>query len=450
MINGFLEKVPEHKPIPGTIKFFIAPHAGYIYSGQTAAYDYRLIKGNHYDSVIIIGPYHSALFHGASIWKSGLWQTPLGDVAIDEELAQAIANENPDFQFTENAHLAEHSLEAQVPFLQKVLTNFKIVPILISDPSPDNYKALAQAVYKNIQGKSVLVIASSDMSHYYEDSIARTMDSTTLGFLKDQNAVGLSTALNAGKGELCGQAAVLTLLEISHLMGNTHLEVLNYSTTADTTGDRSRVVGYGASVIYQDSAPQASVKTEKVQAKSLTPEEKHELLKIARNTVENFVENGNIYQPSENDPVFKEDRAAFVTIMEKGRLRGCIGSLTAREPLAVAVRNMAIQAASEDPRFQPVQKEELKDLEFEVSVLSAPVKIKSADEIILGKHGVIVNQAGHSGVFLPKVGEEFDFDKTKFLNELCSQKAGLPDSCWQDPATDLYIFTAEEFSEKDS
>ncbi|PIU40007.1 MAG: hypothetical protein COT00_03980 [Candidatus Omnitrophica bacterium CG07_land_8_20_14_0_80_50_8] len=441
MIDGFLAKVPAKNKIQDPIRILILPHAGYIYSGQTAAYGCRLIADGPYDTVILIGPYHKALFHGASIWKSGAWQTPLGSVPVDAELARAIANESPDFIYTEEVHLDEHSLEVQVPFLQKVLKNFKIVPILISDPSPKNYPSLAQAIYKHIQDKQTLIIVSSDMSHYYEDTVAQTMDSRTLGFLKDQDVHSLSNALDAGTSELCGQAAVLTALEVSRLMGGTRLEVLNYSTTADTTGDRLRVVGYGASVILQTPSERTP------SGSTWSDNQKKELLDIAGRTVRSYVTDGTVYQPDKSDSMFKENRAVFVTLRKKGQLRGCIGRLIAQEPLDLAVRNMAIEAASQDPRFGPVQKDELKDLSFSVSVLSPPIKINGVDEIVLGKHGVIVRQGGHSGVFLPQVAEELAYNKEIFLNELCSQKAGLPEHCWQDPTVDLYVFTADEFGE---
>lgn len=449
IIDGFLSKVPRQPKIQGQIKILILPHAGYVYSGQTAAYGYQLIEGADYDTVILIGPYHRAFFHGVSIWKSGLWKTPLGEVPVDSDLAGILFKENAGFQFTQNAHSAEHSLEVQLPFLQKVLKKFKIVPLLINDPSPENIKLLAESIYKNIQGKKVLIIASSDMSHYYPEATAREMDYRTLELLKGQDSLGLAHAMDARTGELCGQAAVMTALEISRLMRNTTLHVLNYTTTADSTGDRTEVVGYGASVIFKEDQvePATSQPEELSQTWSGSEEQKKILLRLARQTVETYVTTGSVYPLNPNDLLLKEKRAAFVTIRKHTRLRGCIGNLNSLEPLGFAVRDMAIQAASQDPRFGPVQKEELKDLNYEISVLSFPVRVKNADEIQLGKHGVIVRQGNRSGVFLPKVAEELGTNKEGFLKELCVQKAGLPENCWQDPQTDLYVFTADEFGE---
>ncbi len=432
MIDGFFSKVPPQKPLDGKLVALIAPHAGYVYSGQTAAYSYRLLAGSHYDTVVLIGPYHRAFFPGASIWGSGIWKTPLGEVAIDEELARAIITENSVFEFTDDAHLAEHSLETQVPFLQKSLENFKIVPILVSNPSPENTERIAKAVFKNIKGKKALIIASTDMSHYYADNTARKMDRLTLDLIQKKDSGGLLREMKLKNSELCGEAAVLTVLEIAKLMGGAKVQLLHYSNSGDTTRDKARVVGYGALAIYQTG---------------LNAAQKKELLSIARQTVETYVKTGQILEPNVTEAVLKEDRGVFVTLKKEGQLRGCIGTILPKEPLYLAVRNMAIQSAVDDPRFRKVDTSELKDLSYEISVLSVPKRVPSAEHIVLGKHGVILKKASRQGVFLPKVAEETAWDKEAFLGELCSQKAGLPWDCWKDPATELYTFTAQEFGE---
>ncbi len=444
LVDDFLSKAPSENKNKGELVCLILPHAGYIYSGQTAAFGYKLLAGRAFDTVILIGPYHKALFEGASIWRAGSWQTPLGEVPVDADLADSIIKEDEAFGFSQDAHAAEHSLEAQVPFLQKVLKDFKIVPILISNASAENTARLAKAVFKNIQGKKVLVIASSDMSHYYSDESARQMDNLTLDFLRSEDADGLLEALRDRRSELCGSAAVLTVLEIARLIGHTQTELLNYSNTGDVTHDKSRVVGYGALAIYKGSGQETPVRQS---SEALSAKQRQTLLKIARKTVEAYVGRGEIPEFDVKDPVLKENRAAFVTLRKYGNLRGCIGSLIPTEPLYLAVRNKAIQAATEDPRFKPVQPYELEHLKVEVSVLSIPQKIQSTDQIELGKNGVIVKKDGRSGVFLPQVATETGWSKEEFLNELCSQKAGLPPDCWKDPTTELYTFTAEEFGE---
>ena len=442
MLDGFFSKVPEQKPLDGKLVALIAPHAGYVYSGQTAAYAYQLLAGSHYDTVVLIGPYHRAFFPGASIWRSGAWKTPLGDVAIDEELAGAIVKENKDFEFTDDAHLAEHSLEVQIPFLQRSLKSFKLVPILVSDPSPENYERLARAILKNSEGKNALIIASTDMSHYYTDETARKMDHLTLDLLEKKDSKGLLREMELKNSELCGEAAVLTVLEIAKLMGKPEVQFLHYSNSADSTGDKTRVVGYGALAIYQKGDNQPAMGQ-----KGLNAAQEKELLRIARQTVESYVKSGQAPDIRVSDPILKEDRGVFVTLKKQGELRGCIGTILPKEPLYLAVRNMAVESATQDPRFSPVRPYELDHLKVEISVLSLPQRIQNSDQIEMGRDGVIVKKDGHSGVFLPKVATETGWAKEEFLNELCSQKAGLPSDCWKDPATELYTFTAQEFGE---
>ena len=448
-IDDFLKNAAREE-IPTDPVALVVPHAGYEYSGQTAAVAYKQLIGRSYDTVIVIGLYHRASFDGASIWRGGSWQTPLGRVPIDTDLGEAIARESSLFEFTEDFHWTEHSIEVQIPFLQKVLNNFKLVPILMSEPSISTSQALAKAILKHSAGKKILIIASTDMSHYYEDSIAKKMDRLTLDLLKKKDSEGLVREMNSKRSELCGIAAALTVVELSKLLPDTEFKILHYANSGDTTGDWSRVVGYGASILYRPgSGPEGAPlsKAEESVVVALTGVQKEELLKIARQTLQNYLRNQNIPEFKTKDPVLRKDAAVFVTLKENGQLRGCVGSLAPEGPLDLAVRDKAIQAATEDPRFRPVQIGELDKIHIEVSVLSAPKKINGPDEIILGTHGVIVRRGGRSGVFLPQVATETLWTKEEFLNELCSQKAGLPADAWQDPATELDIFTVQAFEE---
>jgi len=186
------------------------------------------------------------------------------------------------------------------------------------------------------------------------------------------------------------------------------------------------------------------------ESSGLSSSQKAELLSIARKTVEDHVRTGKTFQPQVSDPRLSEIEGAFVTIHKQGQLRGCIGNIIGQQPLYLTVRDMAIAASSSDPRFSPVSKEELEDLEIEVSVLSKPWRAKSVDEIQMGVHGVIVSRGWmHRGVFLPQVATETGWSREEFLSQLCAQKAGLPANAWKDPATQLDIFTATVFSEKD-
>lgn len=443
MVDRFLAAAPAPEKIEGNLTAIIVPHAGYPYSGPTAAYAYKLLQGKKIDTVVLVGPYHWALFSGASVWRSGEWRTPLGSVPVDAGLADAIVRENTAFGYSQEVHRDEHSLEAQIPFLQRSLKNFKIVPILVNEPSLENCRLLAKAIVKNISGKNALVVISTDMSHYHPDAVARKMDSIVLKLLEEKDAEGLLLALSGGSGELCGGAAAVTGLEIARLTGS-RVKLLKYSTSGDATGDLSAVVGYGASAIYKEG-PAAPVS--KNTKRELDAAEKTELLKIARKTLEAYFATGKAPEFNVQDPALKEDKAVFVTLREGGRLRGCIGRFLPEEPLYRAVSRMAIESATQDPRFRPVAAGELGKISVEISVLSPPQKIKSPDEIVLGRDGVLIKKWPRSGIFLPKVAVETGWTKEEFLSDLCSEKAGLPADCWKDPEAELYTFNAQDFGE---
>jgi MEMO1 family protein len=427
-IETYLSNVKQAN-LPQTSKFmgFIVPHAGYQYSGQTAAYAYNILKDHKYDVIILIGPYHKDMFTGVSIWPEGIWKTPLGEVTIDSELARTIQNESADFSYDYQIHLSEHSLEVQVPFLQMVNKEAKIVPILISDLA--YAKPLAKALYKHLVGRSVIVLASTDLSHYHPDETARQIDERTQKVFKTLSPDTFKQAYQKGDIELCGAAAVLTLLELNQLYGQGELTILHYANSGDQFSDKSNVVGYNASLI---SLP------EKISSK-----QGQLLLSLAKETLHAYLTNQASPSPTIDDPILNEKRAVFVTLRDKtGQLRGCIGRFVAEEPLYLAVQHMAIEAATKDSRFVPLNLTELKNLSIEISVLDEPIKIATPNEIMFGKHGVILAQGNKSGIFLPDVAKEIP-TREEFLSELCFQKADLPRNCWQNPSTQLSVFTTQ-------
>lgn len=434
-IDGFLKKVPADVRAETEPKALIVPHAGYEYSGRTAAYAFKQLEGRHYETVILIGVCHRIPLAGASVWTDGSWKTPLGETPVHAALAHAIQKEDKRFNYGMDAHAAEHSLEVELPFLQSTLKNFNIVPILISDPSDAYTDALARAVAKHIRNKNVLVVASSDMSHYRTDERTRPMDARALDYIRKGDAAGLFKAAREDRVELCGIAPVLTVLKVARLMRWAPPQVLHYSTSADATGDKRSVVGYGASLIGTP-VPRAP----------LTQAEKSRLMQIARSTLDRFVRLGERPVIDEKDPALREVRGAFVTLKDKKGLRGCIGTIVGVEPLAVTVSRMAVSAASEDPRFPPVRPEELKNIRVEISVLSPLERVRSIEAVVTGRHGVLVRNGAHQGVFLPQVADETGWTRDEFMSQLCTQKAGLPDRCWEDPATELYVFETENVS----
>ena len=461
-IEAFLSKVPEQKS-QENIFALIVPHAGTVYSGQVAAYGYKLIQNKTIDTVIVIGPSHRVSFIGASIWQDGAWETPLGSVEVDHDLAAAIADENRLLQNAPEIHIPEHSIEVEIPFLQKSLHGpFKIVPILIGDISLNTAEVLAKAIQKNLGKKKILIIISTDMSHYYSSDKAEKMDHEMLSIIEKMNSKEVFTEMESGKGELCGAGPVLTLFKLTEFLGNAKIKILNYAHSGNVTGDNSSVVGYGASVIYLDEnkkenqnqlIPEAHAETGMNPPSGeilLNEEQQKTLLRVARLSVETKIQGTPPEDFQTTDPLLIQSRGVFVTLKKHNELRGCIGQIlpVPDETLVMAVSGKAVAAATEDSRFTPVEKSELPELEYEVSVLSVPKLISSPDEIELGKHGVIVKNGSHSGVFLPQVATETGWSKQKFLDELCSQKAALPNNCWKDKNTEVYIFSAQVFHEK--
>jgi len=445
------------------IRALMVPHAGYIYSGPVAAYAYKVLEGRDIKTVILISNSHTEWFDGISVYKEGAFETPLGQVGIDKELTQKLLAADPRILERPSAHEREHALEVQLPFLQRVLKDFKIVPIVFGNDSPELTQILAEALKKNM-GEKTLIVASTDMSHYppYED--AKSADLETLQAINTGRADALDAMLERLAAKrvpnaqtfLCGVSGVRTVLLLAQTLGPTTPVFLKYANSGDSlAGDKSRVVGYGAVafVAKQSTMPAApplgtEEKKTSTNEKGMTPQEKEELLKIARATVESYVKTGKIPEFSPASPALKQPLGAFVTLRENEQLRGCIGRFDPSGPLYLIVQQMAISAASQDPRFRPVSADELGKLEYEISVLSPLRKVATADVIELGKHGVQISKGFHHGVFLPQVATETGWSKEEFLGELCSQKAGLPRNCWKDPDVELQVFTADVFSEE--
>ena len=238
MIDGFLDKAnpPE---IKGNVFGLLLPHAGYVYSGPIAAYGFKAIADKDFDTVIILGDSHYERFDGVSVWPEGSWETSFGSLRIDEELAQKILSSSKRFLQRDSAHLWEHSIEVQLPFLQKTLRNFKILPIIFGSEDKD-WKSLAKAILENIGGKKVLLIASADLSHYLPYEKAKEIDRKTL-----KNVLNLQVK----DLDICAIDSAKTLIEIAKNLGG-KARLLKYANSGDTAGDRTRVVGYGAVAFY--------------------------------------------------------------------------------------------------------------------------------------------------------------------------------------------------------
>ncbi len=445
------------RPLAKRVEIVIVPHAGYMYSGWVAAYGFKAASGNPYQTIVILAPSHYFGFDGISVWgEEGGFQTPLGVASVDHEFAKKLMAENEKFYFARQAFEREHSLEVEIPFLQKVFKNFKIVPVIMGQPSYQMLERFASSLNKIVGDRQdVLIVVSTDLSHYHNDAKAREMDRLTINTLKELNAEGIWRGCQLRTSmEMCGLVPATTALLYARERGLKGVEVLHYANSGDVTGDQNEVVGYTSIVIYDGEASSSPSEEQTAvdgkSASSLTVPQKKRLLEIARKTIEGYVRDGKILQFQETDPRLMKEEGAFVTVHTDGHLRGCIGNILGRGPLYVTVRDMAISSATKDPRFSPITMKDLGGIDVEISVLSKPRVIQNTDEIVLGRHGVIVSQGPfRQGVFLPQVAAETGWTKEEFLSQLCAQKAGLAPDAWKDPKTKIEIFTAEVFSEKE-
>jgi AmmeMemoRadiSam system protein B len=255
MVDEYLANA-EKRPIDGKIMGLIAPHAGYLYSGQTAAYAYKQVEGMNFDTVILTGVSHQYDIRGASVYKSGKFEMPMGAVEIDSEMAQELIAQDKIFVSQPNVHIEEHSLEVQIPFLQRVLGDFKIVPILMGyyGWTDAMFSAASGAIAKIIKDKNVLLVASTDMSHDYPYETASRMDHLAISSIENMDMEKLKADLDANRCQLCGSTAVITMLMAAKELGADKAEILGYINSGDVVGDRSsRIVGYFSAVVYHES-----------------------------------------------------------------------------------------------------------------------------------------------------------------------------------------------------
>jgi MEMO1 family protein len=449
-IDGYLAGVPEHH-IP-RLKGLVCPHAGYEFSGQTAAIAYKLLAGRDVQTVVVMGPSHYALFQGACIPKADAYQTPLGLVPISEK-ARALASVAPFVlepqckvqrpgwwrqapkpapeEGQDTPETWEHSVEVQVPFLQQVLKNFQILPVVIGEADPAQ---AAKALANRIDDKTI-VVASSDLSHYHTYQAAKGLDDRCVKAICD-----LDIEAMAGQ-EACGKLPILTLLHLARQKG-WKAQLLDYRNSGDVSGDKDRVVGYTAVAFYAP-APE-----------NLPASERKFLLDLARKTLVSVTGGGSVPDVAEKDvpPKLAEKQACFVTLTKDGALRGCIGHLMAVEPLHQAVAENARNAALRDPRFPPVQPGELDKIKIEISVLTAPQSLafSSPDDLLSKLHpnedGVLLHIGPRTATFLPQVWAQIP-DKVKFLEHL-SQKAGCERSDWRGKDVTVDIYHVECFEEE--
>jgi AmmeMemoRadiSam system protein B/AmmeMemoRadiSam system protein A len=425
----------------------VAPHAGYQYSGPVAAYTYAELKGRKFSRVVVIAPSHYVSFEFTSVYEGDAYATPLGNVPVDKVFARQLAKMSSTMQLSSRGHDAtpegaEHAIEVQLPWLQRVLGDFQLVPIVMGDQSYESSRALGVALAKLIHGGDTLVLASSDLSHYHPYDDAVTIDHKTLNALAVWDYYSMSRNFQTRTWEACGGAPIVAAMIYAEHMGANQALVLKYANSGDVTGDHSRVVGYSADIFVKTQGGKA-VET----PFSLTAPEKKELLALARKSVEHAITEKEAYEPAASiSEALNQERGAFVTLTKSGQLRGCIGYTSPVKPLYMTVRDTATLAALQDPRFAPVAASELPQLEYEVSVLSPLRRVIDTQQIKVGQHGLLMKNGIFEGLLLPQVPVEQGWDRQTFLEETC-RKAGMGSNCWKDEDTDIFEFTAVVFNE---
>jgi AmmeMemoRadiSam system protein B/AmmeMemoRadiSam system protein A len=442
-IDGFFARA-ELPALDKYIRGLIVPHAGYIYSGQMAAYAYKILQNQKISRVILIGNSHKEYFDGIANSSFDYYQTPLGEIKIDKDFIEKIKTKSSKFVYQKQAEANDHILEVQIPFLQKILTpGWKIVPIILGNQG--NVDVLVQAL-KDLIDENTLVVASSDLAHYPSYKDAQYSDNKviqailtgkrenlqkTISDIEKENIANLQTCA-------CGQDAIEVLME---LFGNKNIKLLKSANSGDVTRDHAQVVGYAA-VVFMDSRDSTQGENE------LNQNQQKRLLEIAKQSLEAYLKQGKILKFEEKDLLLNKPMGAFVTLKEHGELRGCIGVFQPDIPLYQVVAETVISSAIHDSRFMPITKEELPLLEYEISVLSPLKKIDSYQDVEIGKQGVEIVKGLNRGVFLPQVARENNWDRDTFLSVLCTQKAGLASDCYKDKDTEIWVFTAQVFDEE--
>lgn len=434
--------------IAGKPLAIISPHAGYMYSGLVAATGYRCLQGHTYKRVIALGFSHTVSHEGVNVPKElTAYATPLGEVPIDREVCDRLL-EKPVFSARPDVDRGEKSVEVQLPFLQRVLKDFRLVPLLVGRMADRDYAEAARAILPLIDDDTLLV-ASSDFTHFGPNFLYQPFKDdlpNKLGELAKQAAAplvrcdydGFVEHLAKTRDTICGRGPITLLLRILSMQGGARGLRAAYDTSGRMTGDWTSSVTYQSFVFTRRPG-------------TLGKQERAALLGIARRAVAAFLKTR---QPVEVDAeklpaALRKDGACFVTLENRDRLRGCIGNMVADGPLYQSVIRNAVSAC-QDSRFvdNPVTAEELDQLHIEISCLTpkSMKRVASPAEIIVGRHGVVIGLGRRRGLLLPQIAYRRGWTRAEFLAQTC-RKAGLPLDAWKRPEAEIYSFEAEVFGE---
>jgi len=434
----------------------IVPHAGYEFSGPVAGKAYATLKGRTYKRVIVLGVSHQALLRGASVLKVDAYETPLGKIPVDVQARDALLK-CPVVKELTAAHRTEHSDENQLPFLQRAIGSFKLVDILVGDMAPDQRAMLADVI-RPLVDDSTLLVVSSDFTHYGPNygylgpegqpiprdrvpEILQRLNDLAVREILEVDVPGWDSYLQGSQDTICGRAGIGVLLKILEPWDDVRGSRVAYDTSGQITGDWTNSVTYAAVAIWRAG-------------EGLSKEEQATLLRLARDTVALYMKTADHLKA---DPAkyaltgaLKSPGAAFVTLKNRGELRGCIGSIVATEPLYESVINNACNACT-DSRFadKRILLKEVPALSIEISVLSPMRRLDDLAKIVIGRDGLMMGLGRNHGLFLPQVPGEQGWNREQYLANLC-RKAGLPETALKDPQTEFYRFTAQVFGEQEA
>jgi MEMO1 family protein len=424
-LNAFLDRALIGEPLRSATAI-IAPHAGYVYSGETAGRGFAEIAGK-FSRIVLLGPSHYEPFYGISIAPFDSYRTPLGELAVDREACDALLASCSLACELRKAHDREHALEVELPFIQRRWPDACIVPIVCGQMTWSEAEGLARDLKGLWADPGTLFVISSDFTHfgqafdYAPDVAPETLDRGAIDAIVARR--GFTDYIDRTGTTVCGARPIATLLA---LLTAESTRLVHYTNSAEISGDRTQVVGY-ASILFEERLSQADQKT---------------LLELARRAIRQ----ADTLPPNEASDVLRNHGSCFVTLHLNGQLRGCIGSIAPYQALAENVIRNARAAAYEDSRFSPVIPELIPDLEIEISYLTPSEPIADIADFVLGRHGIVLEQGRNRSVFLPQVPGEQGWDKTTTL-EYLSRKAGLSSDAWRAPGCSFSVFESLCFSE---
>ena len=431
IVQSCFERAPLPKPGAACPRALIVPHAGYVYSGVPAATAFAHWRAHRtlIWRVVLLGPSHRVAFKGMALTTADTYRTPLGDIHLDTSSTRRLL-QLPGVQVLDQAHVPEHSLEVQLPFLQTVLGEFTLLPIVVGDAEPAQVAAVLESFGED---EGTVFVISSDLSHDLDDLSAKKLDEQTCQAIEQLDVQGI------GDDQACGRIPLKGLLHYAerHQWKPVTLALCN---SGDSSGDRDRVVGYGAWAFYRHASSSGRLSTS----------DRDTLKSIAWASIRQGLAGGGPLQvrPEVYPSRLSANGAVFVTLFKDGELRGCIGSLEARRPLVEDVAQHAWDAAFNDPRFPPVTAEELDTLDMHISLLVPPEPFPVRDEADLVSHlrsgidGIILEEGSRRATFLPSVWSQLP-DPRDFLTQL-KRKGGWPAGYWS-PRIKVWRYEVEEF-----